>query len=61
MRSADSTDATVWFPRGQAQVTAAGRLGQPCPDHAVDFVPVGVRVLSVHPLPVQPDTERVHV
>ncbi len=42
-------------------MTAARRLGQPCPHHAVDFISASLRVLAVHPLPVQPDTELVHV
>ena len=61
VRSADSADATVSFPRGQTQPSAARRLGQPCPHHAVDLIPVSMRMLTVHPLPVQPDTELVHV
>jgi hypothetical protein len=36
-------------------------LGQPCSDHAVDFSPASLRVLTAHPLPVQPDTEFMHV
>jgi len=61
VRSADSADATVSFPRGQTQPSAARRLGQPCPHHAVDLIPVSMRMLTVHPLPVQPDTELAHV
>jgi hypothetical protein len=61
VRSADSADATVSFSGAQAQVPAARGLGQPCPHHAVDLIPVSLRMLTVHPLPVQPDTELVHV
>jgi hypothetical protein len=38
VRSADSADATVSFPRGQTQPSAARRLGQPCPHHALDLI-----------------------
>ena len=48
------------FSRGQAQATVVRGLGQPCGDHAVDFISVSPRVFAVHPLPVQPDTEFVH-
>src|SRR5205085_12577228 len=60
-RSADSAEATVSFSGGQAQVPAARGLSQPCPHHAVDLAPLCTRMLAVHPLPVQPDTEFVHV
>jgi hypothetical protein len=42
-------------------VPAARGLSQPCPHHAVDLAPLCARMLAVHPLPVQPDTELVHV
>src|SRR6266704_2700353 len=61
LRSADSADAMVPFPGGQAQLPAARGLGRPCPHHAVDLIPVSMRMLTVHSLPVQPDTELVHV
>ena len=35
--------------------------GQPRPYHAIELIPVSVRMLAVHPLAVQPDTEFVHV
>jgi hypothetical protein len=48
------------FPRRQAQPRVRRRRGQPSPDEVIDICTAGVRVLAVHPLPVQLDAEFVH-
>jgi len=42
-------------------LATAGWLGKPGFHHAIDVGPASVRVLTVHPLPVQPDAKLVHV
>jgi hypothetical protein len=48
------------FPRRQAQPRVRWRRDQPGPDEVIDICAAGVRVLAVHPLPVQLDAEFVH-
>jgi hypothetical protein len=42
-------------------LAAARRLGEPVFHHAINVSTVGLRVLAVHPLPVQADAKFVHV
>lgn len=60
LRNADSTGETTTFPRRQAQPRVSRRRDQPSPDEVIDICAAGVRVLAVHPLPVQLDAEFVH-
>jgi hypothetical protein len=48
------------FSRRQAQPRVRRRRDQPSPDEGIDICAAGVRVLTVHPLPVQLDAEFVH-
>jgi hypothetical protein len=41
-------------------LAASWRFRKPGFHHTIDVRPVGVRVLTVHPLPVQPDAKFVH-
>ena len=59
--SVGSAGCAVLFSRRQAQVPDVRGLSQPCPYHAIDLAPAGFRMLVVHPLPVQPDAEIVHL
>jgi hypothetical protein len=52
LRSADSTDVTISFSRGQTQMTVARGLCQPGLHHSIDFISAGLRVLAAHPLTV---------
>jgi hypothetical protein len=60
LRSADSTDVTASFPRGQAKPTASWRLGEPGCYHAVDVGPASLWVLAMHPLPIELDAKFMH-
>jgi hypothetical protein len=41
-------------------LAASWRFGKPGSHHAINVGPASVRVLTVHPLPVQPDAKFVH-